>query len=401
MKRRTTRYIVCALLCSVVSSPLTAQKAVRIEQPSYTFDRAQQMYREGNYAGCIDLMTQFREQATRTTDKAKADYLIAVSAYAAKEPDALDRIENYLFCHPKTPHTGQAQLLRGHIYFDKGMYDKAIGIYEAIDLDKLTPNNQADLLLHLGSAYANTGQNDKAEPCFTAIIEVGGRFKNAALYRDAHRNYTEKEYAQAENELVEIAGDKNFSRPATALLAQSFFAQEKYPQAIEAAGRYMKTYPADSTYYEMERILGESYYRKEDYQQAIKYLSGYTTYCTQPQRDSYYALGMAYYKTGNYTEAVQQLGLVTSKKDALAQSAYLFIGQSYLRLNDPTNARLAFEMASQYDFDREVQEVALYNYALSLHAATFSPFAESNNFSTFFRNPVMPIPSTIISSTCI
>lgn len=101
MKRRTTRYIVCALLCSVVSSPLTAQKAVRIEQPSYTFDRAQQMYREGNYAGCIDLMTQFREQATRTTDKAKADYLIAVSAYAAKEPDALDRIENYLFCHPE------------------------------------------------------------------------------------------------------------------------------------------------------------------------------------------------------------------------------------------------------------------------------------------------------------
>lgn len=170
MKRRTTRYIVCALLCSVVSSPLTAQKAVRIEQPSYTFDRAQQMYREGNYAGCIDLMTQFREQATRTTDKAKADYLIAVSAYAAKEPDALDRIENYLFCHLKTPHTGQAQLLRGHIYFDKGMYDKAIGIYEAIDLDKLTPDNQADLLLHLGSAYANTGQNDKAEPCFTAII---------------------------------------------------------------------------------------------------------------------------------------------------------------------------------------------------------------------------------------
>ena len=57
------------------------------------------------------------------------------------------------------------------------MYDKAIGIYEAIDLDKLTPDNQADLLLHLGSAYANTGQNDKAEPCFTAIIEVGGRFK--------------------------------------------------------------------------------------------------------------------------------------------------------------------------------------------------------------------------------
>lgn len=108
MKRRTIRYIAYTLLCALVSSPLTAQKAVRIEQPSYTFDRAQQMYREGNYTGCIDLMSRFREQATRTTDKAKADYLIAVSAYAAKEPDALDRIENYLFRHPKTPYTGHA-----------------------------------------------------------------------------------------------------------------------------------------------------------------------------------------------------------------------------------------------------------------------------------------------------
>ena len=46
---------------------------------------------------------------------------------------------------------------------------------------------------------------------------------------------------------------------------------EETSGTIEAAGRYMETYPADSTYYEMERILGESYFRKGDYQQAIKY----------------------------------------------------------------------------------------------------------------------------------
>ena len=165
----------------------------------------------------------------------------------------------------------------------------------------------------------------------------------------------------------------------------------------------MVHYPADSTYYEMERILGESHFRTGDNTQAIKYLSGYTTYCAAPQRSSHYALGMAYYQTGKYLEAIEQLGRVTDRKDALAQSAYLFIGQSYLQLNDPTNARLAFEMASQYDFDPQVQEAALYNYALTLHAATFSPFAESvtvfEKFLTSSPGRNTPTPSTTTSST--
>lgn len=167
----------------------------------------------------------------------------------------------------------------------------------------------------------------------------------------------------------------------------------------------METYPADSTYYEMERILGESYFRKGDYQQAIKYLSGYTTYCTHPQRDSYYALGMAYYKTGNYTEAVQQLGHVTNEKMYWPKAPTSLSGRvTSASTTRPTHASPS-KWPLQYDFDREVQEVALYNYALSLHAQRSLPLPNrlpySNSFSTFFRNPVTPIPSTIISSMCI
>ncbi len=386
MKKTTLRHIACTLLCSLLPFTGEAQKAVRIEQPAYTFDRAQQMFNEGNYAGCIDLMTEYRKGATRTIDKAKADFLIAASSYAAKEPNALVLIENYLARHPKTPHSAEAQLLRGHCYFDRGDYDKALEIYQTIDLDKLAPEDQSDLLLHLGCTYIEQGETDKAAPCFAAIIEIGGPHQKAALYHDAHRRYLEGEYAGAESELTPIIDDKTFARPATALLAQCRFAQEKYPEAIETAGQYMERYPADSTYYEMERILGESYYRSGDNAQAIKYLSGYTTYCATPQRSSHYTLGMAYYQTGKYLEAIDQLGHVTTQNDALAQSAYLFIGQSYLRLNDPTNARLAFEMASRYDYDPQVQEAALYNYALTLHAATFSPFAESVTVFEKFLN---------------
>ncbi|MCD8287342.1 MAG: tetratricopeptide repeat protein [Porphyromonadaceae bacterium] len=386
MRKSGVRYIVCIVLYVLFLGTSTAQKVIRIEQPAYLFERAQQMLREGNYAGCIDLMTQYRKQATDFSDKATADYLIIAASYAAKASCTLEQIENYLATYPATPYYGQIQLLQGHLYFEQGDYSKAIEIYQAIRMESLSDDDQAELLLHLGSAFLETGQEDKAGPCFSAIIQVGGEHKNAALYRDAYRNYKKEEYAEAEKQLTQITGDKNFAKPATALLAQTLFAQEKYTQAIQVAGQYVENYSADSTYYEMESILGESYFRTENYKQAISFLSPYITKCTHPKRSSYYALGMSYYVLGNYTEAIQQLGETTGEKDTISQSAYLFIGQSYLQLNDKTNAQLAFEMASRDNFDIHVQEVALYNYALTLKNTTFSPFAKAVTIFEKFLN---------------
>lgn len=94
-------------------------------------------------------------------------------------------------------------------------------------------------------------------------------------------------------------------------------------------------------------------------------------------RQSLYLLGIAQFKSGNYPAAISYLRQTTTGNDALMQNAYLYLAQSYLKTGDKTNARLAFDVASRYDFDRQVQETALYNYALSIHESTVSPFGES------------------------
>ena len=68
---------------------------------------------------------------------------------------------------------------------------------------------------------------------------------------------------------------------------------------------------------------------------------------------------------------------VTDKEDVLAQSAYLYLGQSYIKIGDKKNAAISFDIASQYNFDRQIQETALYNYALTIHETSLSPFGES------------------------
>ena len=59
----------------------------------------------------------------------------------------------------------------------------------------------------------------------------------------------------------------------------------------------------------------------------------------------------------------------------MTENAYLHLGNAYIRANDKENARLAFE-AARTNFDKQVREEALLNYALTTYETT-SAFGES------------------------
>lgn len=157
----------------------------------------------------------------------------------------------------------------------------------------------------------------------------------------------------------------------------------------------MVDYPQSKNKAELYRLVGNSSYHLGNEAKALKMLAQYAAETDAPLRSDLYLLGVCYFNQGDYKNAVNSLGKVVSENDALTQNAYLYLGQSYLKLNDKNNARMAFEAAATASYDKQIQEAAMYNYALLIHETAFTGFGESvtifEDFLNDFPIPNMPI----------
>ena len=111
----------------------------------------------------------------------------------------------------------------------------------------------------------------------------------------------------------------------------------------------------------------------------------------KPLRGDAYFMGLSYFETAKYNEALQMFQQAVGESDELSQNAQLQLGQTYLRLNQKQPAQMAFEAASRDNYNPQVRETAMFNYALLSHETNFSVFSES---ITLFENFLREFPNS-------
>lgn len=102
-------------------------------------------------------------------------------------------------------------------------------------------------------------------------------------------------------------------------------------------------------------------------------------------------MGLSYSDTGKYNDAVNMFQQAVGEPDALSQNAQLQLGHTYLKMNQKQQAQMAFEAATRDNYDPQVRETALFNYALLAHETNFSVFSES---ITLFENFLSEYPNS-------
>jgi TolA-binding protein len=125
------------------------------------------------------------------------------------------------------------------------------------------------------------------------------------------------------------------------------------------------------------RFIGDAYFSKENYSEALPYLEKYSAESKISGREDKYQLGYCYYKTGEIDKAIVTFLKIGGADDLLSQNTWNLLGDCYLKKGDKKRAQFAFGEASKLSYDNKIREESLFNYAKLTYELAYSPFGES------------------------
>jgi len=358
--------------------PVSSQVPFTVSEIGSEFYRGMEMFNKEKYPAAIRLFDSF----IRNGDKsnlilvADAEYYSSIAAIKLFNPDAEYRMMMFIYSHPESPRINNARLELGNYFYQNKNYRKAVGYYESVNRQELKSDKLAEYFFRLGYSLYIKGDQSRALLMFSEIKDIDTEYTPPAVYYYSQIAYEQKMYHTAMEGFMRLKEDETFGAIVPFYIVQILYLEKDYDGILSMAPDLLKS-AGKTRAVELYRFIGDAYYSKENYKEALPYLEKYSTSAKASAREDKYQLGYCYYKTGEIDKAIKIFLEIGAKGDLLSQNIWDILGDCYLQKGDKTRSRLAFGEASVLNFDKKIKEESLYNYAKLTYETAYAPFGEA------------------------
>jgi tetratricopeptide (TPR) repeat protein len=371
----------CLALCTTVNA--IAQEPIALYDNTRLYKEALDLFDHEKYVGSKEKFEQYiaLEKNPQHALRINAEYYRGVCALYLFHPDAEFILEQFVLEHPDSPWKQRAYFELGSFNYQKKTYKKALEWFAYVDEDMLSESERIELKYKRGHSRFETGEKTNARQDFYDVKQVESDYKQAAIYYYSHIAYEQDDLQTALEGFLLLDNDPLFKPLVPYYITQIYYKQKKYDEVLAYGPKALEQAQANATKRvpEIARLIGDSYSIKEQYAEAIPYLEQYHKATDRPDltREDYYQLGYAYQRTQAYQKAIDNYSKIAGQRDELQQSASYNLGDCYLKLQQKEYARNAFEEAADMDFNKEIQEDAMFNYAKLAFELSYNPFHEA------------------------
>lgn len=358
---------------------LTAQRTSIYDDPDAAYRAALELFNKQKYGAARELFTQVIAQIDDPLDQTRGNamYYSGICAAELFNPDAEALLADFIHSHPTHPGQNMARFHMGSLNYRKRDYREAVGWFSSFNGNRLEPGKRLEYLFKKGYSHFMIDENAAARQALAQVRDPLSPYYAPATYYHGHIGYLEGDYDMALESFMRLSRDENFGPVIPYYITHIHYLKGDYDALLEyAPGLLESASPRRAG--EISRLIGEAYFRREAFPEALPYLKRYMDESgSSATREDHYQIGFAYYQTGDFSNAIRHLERTTGTADELAQNAWYHLAASYIRTDQKRFARNAFSQAYQLGHDGFITRESLFNYAKLSYELSLDPYNEA------------------------
>ncbi|MFS4467145.1 tetratricopeptide repeat protein [Maribacter sp. 2210JD10-5] len=358
MHKKITAFIpfVFGLICFVQS-----QESKIYTHEKKDFQDALTLYNNEQYQAAQTLFEKVKANTKDEETAANSTYYVANAAVRLNQSGADRLMEDFVEEYPTSTKRNAAFSDVAQYYFETGKYPYALKWYNKVDQSALSSGEMDKFNFQYGYALFSSRKTKEAERYLEKVTN-SPVYGSQAKYYLGYISYQEDDYETANERFDQITDQEVLEEKLSYYQADMNFKLGKFEEAIALAKKQLPKSDRKEVS-ELNKIIGESYFNLEQYNNAIPYLSEYKGKRGKWNNTDYYQLGYAHYQQKDYANAIQQFNKIIGGTNSVSQNAYYHLAECYLKLDKKQEALNAFRNASQMEFSPEIQKDAFLNYA--------------------------------------
>lgn len=336
------------------------------QKENYRFNLAENLYQTKIYnASQYEYARQyFYNQNLSRSRKEAAQFFDNVIGVILQKNHAEEGLTAFIKEYPHSAYFAQANLPLADYYLAKKDFDKALETLKNVNQYQLSKEENTQYILKLGYAKFMTGDSkgaiDALEEAYKSADESQ---KGDIAYMLGHLYYSNRQNDKAFQYFDSVKDQPKYSKLVRPYYVQMYYNDKDYDKAISEGNLLLNENISDSYKAEVHKIIGESYFMKNDYAASYPHLKDYLSVQQSPSENDLYEMGFVAAQLKKYDEAVSYYNQLLNSNSALAQNAYYQLGNAYLAVDKKQEALSAFRSSYQMNYDAKVKKLAHEQYA--------------------------------------
>lgn len=358
------RYYLLLFLGIGFSLDSFAQSSLYQSSKQQTLDHNLELFDKQLFSASLYDNTRLVDEPVSSEQNKSAELHRAMAALQLASPDGPGLMKSYILANGNHPSVVTAGLYLGDHFFYKKNYREALEGYALVDASKLSDSNSADVLFKQGYSFFQLKNYGQAAPLFDQAKTLNQPISVDAYYYSGFIALENGNTQKAISDLQMAAKDSYYANKVPYLLAALYYQQGSYEELIG----YAEPKLASGQNLEKKEViylyLAEAYYAKKDFQNAAK---NYDAFINSRKGElapnEIYKAGIAQFEIQNYQRATDYLKVSAAANSELGQASSYYLGHAYLKVENFQFASTSFDAAAKADFNKQIKEDALFNYA--------------------------------------